>query len=360
MNVLEYLKNNFLYFDGGFGTLLYERGLPAGVAPERWNITNPDDVTAIHKSYFDAGSNVATTNTFGASILKFDENELDDIVRNAVMNADRARNLTDNSEPKFIALDIGPTGKMLKPFGDLEFEEAYEIYAEQACAAEAAGADIIIVETMAERKRLGSAVLRFGSTPMAGAGFTQDLFRALETGRSPLSVNLVEGGRPRLLQLLDDGLIDFAFVATRELPPDKYACIDLRDSEIVFCVHPSSPLAQLEAIDSAAQIGGEPLAFFSDEFYLAGLLHDFFKKEGLAPNIIARAAQIFTVIQFVRSGTASAFLNRDAAAEFADIVAIPLREPISLKLGFVWKKDARAAELEPVIRSLASQLGGVS
>ena len=57
MNVLEYLKNNFLYFDGGFGTLLYERGLPAGVSPERWNITNPDDVTAIHKSYFDAGLN---------------------------------------------------------------------------------------------------------------------------------------------------------------------------------------------------------------------------------------------------------------------------------------------------------------
>ena len=247
-------------------------------------------------------------------------------------------------------LDRGERGFVLTPDGEFFCREARAILSRTD----------LLAGAMEERRRLGAASLRFGSTPMAGAGFTQDLFRALGAGRSPLSVNLVEGGRPRLLQLLDDGLIDFAFVATRELPPDKYACIDLRDSEIVFCVHPSSPLAQLEAIDSAAQIGGEPLAFFSDEFYLAGLLHDFFKKEGLAPNIIARAAQIFTVIQFVRSGTASAFLNRDAAAEFADIVAIPLREPISLKLGFVWKKDARAAELEPVIRSLASQLGGVS
>ena len=247
-------------------------------------------------------------------------------------------------------LDRGERGFVLTPDGEFFCREARAILSRTD----------LLAGAMEERRRLGAASLRFGSTPMAGAGFTQGLFRALEAGRSPLSVNLVEGGRPRLLQLLDDGLIDFAFVATRELPPDKYACIDLRDSEIVFCVHPSSPLAQLETLDSAAQIGGEPLAFFSDEFYLAGLLHDFFKKEGLEPNIIARAAQIFTVIQFVRSGTASAFLNRDAAAEFADIVAIPLREPISLKLGFVWKKDARAAELEPVIRSLASQLGGVS
>ena len=247
-------------------------------------------------------------------------------------------------------LDRGERGFVLTSDGEFFCREARAILSRTD----------LLAGAMEERRRLGAASLRFGSTPMAGAGFTQDLFRALGAGRSPLSVNLVEGGRPRLLQLLDDGLIDFAFVATRELPPDKYACIDLRDSEIVFCVHPSSPLAQLETLDSAAQIGGGPLAFFSDEFYLAGLLHDFCKKEGLAPNIIARAAQIFTVIQFVRSGTASAFLNRDAAAEFADIVAIPLREPISLKLGFVWKKDARAAELEPVIRSLASQLGGVS
>ena len=159
MNVLEYLKNNFLYFDGGFGTLLYERGLPAGVAPERWNITNPDDVTAIHKSYFDAGSNVATTNTFGASILKFDENELDDIVRNAVMNADRARNLTDNSEPKFIALDIGPTGKMLKPFGDLEFEDCVNIFAHTVKLGVKYGVDLVIIETMNDSLETKAALL---------------------------------------------------------------------------------------------------------------------------------------------------------------------------------------------------------
>ncbi len=159
MNVLEYLKNNFLYFDGGFGTLLYERGLPAGTAPESRNITHPDDITAIHKSYFDAGSNVATTNTFGANILKFNEKELEEIVKNAVMNADRARSLTDNNEPKFIALDIGPTGKMLKPFGDLDFEDCVNIFAHTVRLGVKYGADLVIIETMNDSLETKAALL---------------------------------------------------------------------------------------------------------------------------------------------------------------------------------------------------------
>ncbi len=91
MNVLEYLNDNIVYLDGGMGTLLQSAGLPAGEYPERWNITHPDIISGIHKDYFDAGSNIVNTNTFGANILKFSGTELDEIVCAAVRNAKEAR-----------------------------------------------------------------------------------------------------------------------------------------------------------------------------------------------------------------------------------------------------------------------------
>ena len=84
MDIREFLKNNTVILDGGTGTLLQEAGLRPGELPERWNVTHGDDVERIQRAYFDAGSNVVNTNTFGANILKFSENELDDIVKNAV------------------------------------------------------------------------------------------------------------------------------------------------------------------------------------------------------------------------------------------------------------------------------------
>ena len=80
MNVLEYLKNNIVYLDGGMGTLLQKRGLKPGELPERWNISNPDVIADIQRSYFDAGSNIICTNTFGANSLKFGDDELKDII----------------------------------------------------------------------------------------------------------------------------------------------------------------------------------------------------------------------------------------------------------------------------------------
>jgi 5-methyltetrahydrofolate--homocysteine methyltransferase len=112
------LKNSLLYLDGGMGTQLQAKGLPVGVLPEEWNVTHPDVVEGIHRAYFAAGSDIVCTNTFGANSLKFGEN-LEQIVAAAVQNARRA---TDGKENKFVALDIGPTGKLLKPLGDLDFD----------------------------------------------------------------------------------------------------------------------------------------------------------------------------------------------------------------------------------------------
>ena len=109
MNVLDYLRNNILILDGGMGTLLQSAGLPAGEHPEMWNITHPEVIRDIHKAYFDAGSNVVNTNTFGANPLKFSSDELEKIVAAAIKNARDAASLSETPHEKFVALDL-PAG----------------------------------------------------------------------------------------------------------------------------------------------------------------------------------------------------------------------------------------------------------
>ena len=109
MNIKEYLKDNFIYLDGGMGTLLQKEGLLPGEMPEMWNITHADVITRIHREYFDAGSNVVNTNTFGANLLKFSQEELEKIIKAAVENAKLAREASTATGEKYIALDIGPS-----------------------------------------------------------------------------------------------------------------------------------------------------------------------------------------------------------------------------------------------------------
>lgn len=159
MNFREFLKNNIVYLDGGMGTLLQASGLKPGEHPERWNITHPDVITKIHKDYFDAGSNVVCTNTFGANSLKFDDNELENIVMAAVFNAKTALEQSVSEKEKFIALDIGPTGKLLKPLGDLDFEDAVAIFSKTVKLGLKYGVDLIIIETMNDSYETKAALL---------------------------------------------------------------------------------------------------------------------------------------------------------------------------------------------------------
>ena len=159
MDIREYLKENTLYLDGGMGTLLQAEGLRAGELPEIWNITHADKITAIHKDYYNAGSNVVNTNTFGANCFKFPGAQLDDIIRAAVDNAKKARIDSDGEHPKWIALDIGPTGRMLKPYGDLDFEEAVEVFAKTVRLGVKYGVDLIFIETMSDSYETKAALL---------------------------------------------------------------------------------------------------------------------------------------------------------------------------------------------------------
>ena len=103
MKILDFIKENLLILDGGMGTLLQSRGLKAGELPERWNISHPEIIEEIHRAYYDAGSDVVSTNTFGANLLKFSKEELDEIVCAAVNNAKNAQKSTKKSGEKVIS-----------------------------------------------------------------------------------------------------------------------------------------------------------------------------------------------------------------------------------------------------------------
>ena len=159
MNVLEYIKNNITYLDGGMGTLLQKEGLKPGELPERWNVTHSDVIVKIQKSYFDAGTNIINTNTFGANSLKFDDDELKTLIEAAVANAQKARELSTGTQEKFIALDIGPMGKLLKPYGDFDFEDAVAVYAKTVKIGASCGVDLIFIETMNDSYDTKAALL---------------------------------------------------------------------------------------------------------------------------------------------------------------------------------------------------------
>lgn len=159
MNIRDFIKNNIVYLDGGMGTLLQKSGLQPDELPEHWNISHPEVIKEIHKSYYDSGSNIVNTNTFGANSLKFGTDELSEIIYHAVKNADEARKASSGKQEKFIALDVGPTGKLLKPLGDLDFEDAVKAFAEVISLGVKYGVDLITIETMNDSYETKAAVL---------------------------------------------------------------------------------------------------------------------------------------------------------------------------------------------------------
>ena len=159
MNFRDFLRNNIVCLDGGMGTLLQARGLKLGEYPERWNLSHAEEIIDIHRAYFDAGSNVVCTNTFGANSLKFEPNELEDIISAAISNAKAAKAQSTSKKERFVALDIGPSGKLLKPLGDLDFEDAVEVFAKTVKLGVKYGVDLIIIETMNDSYETKAALL---------------------------------------------------------------------------------------------------------------------------------------------------------------------------------------------------------
>ncbi len=158
--ILDKLGKELLILDGGMGTLLQQEGLLAGELPENWNIQKPEVIRKIHRAYFEAGSDIVLTNTFGANSKKYHNQpySVEEVVGAAVENAKIAAREAGKKEYA-IGLDMGPTGKLLKPMGDLAFEDAYESYKELVICGVKAGVDLIHIETMSDTYEVKAAVL---------------------------------------------------------------------------------------------------------------------------------------------------------------------------------------------------------
>ncbi|MCQ2457335.1 MAG: homocysteine S-methyltransferase family protein [Clostridia bacterium] len=153
------MKDHVLLLDGGMGTLLQKAGMRPGERSESWNLSHPDKVTEIHRDYLAAGSNVITANTFGVNALQYTESEVGTLVSAAVSRVREAQRSFAGAEPSWAALDIGPTGHMLKPLGDLDFEDAVSAFASAVRAGVRAGADLILIETMTDSLETKAALL---------------------------------------------------------------------------------------------------------------------------------------------------------------------------------------------------------
>ncbi|MBO4864782.1 MAG: homocysteine S-methyltransferase family protein [Eubacterium sp.] len=153
----ERLGKEWLFCDGGMGTFLQEHGLKGGELPETWNLSKPEVILKLHELYLKAGADIFNTNSFGLNSLKF-PGQVDELMTAAVELAKKAR-LNTGREDAYIAIDIGPTGKLLEPMGDLSFDRAVELFSETIKAGVKAGGDLVLIETMSDSYEAKAAVL---------------------------------------------------------------------------------------------------------------------------------------------------------------------------------------------------------
>jgi len=178
-------KTEILLLDGAMGTMLQAAGLPVGQMTEVWNLTEPETVTAVQREYVRAGSRVLYANTFGANRLKAESSGYTpaELIAAGVRCARAAAGDADVR----VALDVGPIGQLLEPLGTLSFEEAYDIFREMAVAGEAAGADLVVFETMSDLYEVKAAVLAARENTSLPVWVTMTFE---ETGRTFLGVTV--------------------------------------------------------------------------------------------------------------------------------------------------------------------------
>ncbi len=221
--IMELLQTKRLFFDGGTGTVLQSMGLPPGQPPERWNLTHPEKIISLHSAYLDAGANILKTNTFGLNRDKFPDYA--ELIQAGISCAKQAAAGRENA---FVAFDMGPTGRLLQPLGDLPFEEAVSLFADNIRAAAACSPDLILIETMNDSLETKAAVL--AAKENCGLPiFVTNVYDG--------SGKLMTGADPAAMIALLEGLRVDALGMNCSLGPD--AMLPLLD---VFAAHSSLPL----------------------------------------------------------------------------------------------------------------------
>ncbi len=254
MNVKQLIQNEIVLLDGGTGTLLQEAGLPVGERPERWNVTYPDVLQSIHKAYFDAGSHIVCTNTFGANPFAFGEKELEEIVRAALRNARIAAAESGAPQPKFVALDVGPSGKLLSPLGTLPFEDAVAAFAAVMRIGAEAGADLIVIETMNDSYETKAALL---------AAKEQTDLPVLVSNAYGGDGKLMTGADPAAMTALLEGMGADAIGMNCSLGPDQLAPIAaeyLRVASVPVLLKPNAGMPRREGDRTLFDVGPDEFA----------------------------------------------------------------------------------------------------
>lgn len=249
--ILDLLKKRRFYFDGGTGSMLQAMGLKPGEAPEYWNITHPDRITALHTAYLDAGSNIISTNTFGINADKFDNYE--ELIAAAIKCA---KNAIGDKKDKFIAYDMGPTGRMLEPLGDLSFEDAVALFAKNVKAAADNGADLILIETMNDTYETKAAVL---------AAKESCSLPVFVTNVYDETHHLMTGADPAAMVALLEGLRVDALGVNCSLGPDKMLSVVeelVRYASVPVIVNPNAGLPECENGETVYRVSADD---FSDK-----------------------------------------------------------------------------------------------
>ena len=262
-DLMERLGKEWLLCDGGTGTILQSRGLKGGELPETWNLKRPEDIIDLHCGYLRAGCDIFNTNTFGANALKFPEN-LQEIVMAAVRLAQEARRRA-NREDAYIALDLGPTGKLLEPLGDLPFEKAVELFGEVVRYGSAAGADLVLIETMSDSYEAKAAVLAAKENCDLPVCITVTFD---EKGK------LLTGGSVDSTVALLEGLHVDALGVNCGLGPDQMIPIVKRLTEVCsvpIIVNPNAGLPRTEGGRTVFNVGPEEFSLRMEEIAAMGV-----------------------------------------------------------------------------------------
>ncbi|WP_442761601.1 homocysteine S-methyltransferase family protein [Pseudolactococcus chungangensis] len=258
MTILTDLKTQILLFDGAMGTQLQDRGLPIGGIPEHFNLTHPEVVEAIHRDYVAAGADVITANTFQANTTKMAADELAETIRTAIA-------LAKKSEPKYVAYDMGPTGQLLQPMGTLSFDAAYEMFASQAIIAEQAGADLVIIETVADLLEAKIAVLAVKENTKLPVFVTMTY---QEDGRTFVGVD-PQTATLTLQNLGVDVLGVNCSLGPKELAPIVATILDY--AQIPVMVQANAGLPQMENGDTVYKITPETYVAYTQKLLAQGV-----------------------------------------------------------------------------------------
>ncbi len=279
-NVRDYLGKQVLFFDGGTGSVLQAQGLKPGELPENWNIEQPAKIVQLGYGYFLAGSNIINTNTFGAFETKFTGKDgkhgLEEIIDAAFKNANEARRLIQEKDkeagqdiPRFIAFDIGSCGKLLKPLGDLEFEDSVSLFKKTFECGIKNNPDVILIETMNDLYEAKSAVI-------AAKEALEDANKDI-----PIIVSMVydegqktlTGSSPEICSAVLEGLGVAALGLNCSLGPEQMKPIVtklLQSTELPVLVKPNAGLPKSENGKTVYDVGADEFSAIVSEFCREG------------------------------------------------------------------------------------------